>query len=505
VVLVILDGVGQREERSDNAVRLAQTPVLASLERQHPRGILAASGADVGLLPGQVGDSRSGHLSLGTGQLLPPAATRIEKAIHEGTLAANGVIRDIVARAKNSGGRLHLIGLLSDAGVHSSVGHLYALIDVAKNARVRAVVHALLDGRDVPQRTAARYVTELEGKLSGGVGRIGTVAGRHWGMDRDYRWERVQRCYRAMLAENTHRADSALRGIEQSYEGGSTDELLEPFVVSDYPGVSPVDTAIHFNFRGDRAHELTHALALPDFDAFVRKGGRAPFAGRYACMTTCDGSQNLPVAFPHQTYPNGLAEIISRAGLRQFRCAEALKFAHVTSFFNGHHEEPFEGEDRKVIWSPPGSQTYDKKPEMAAASLADASDAAIRSGRYDFVVVNLANPDIVGHTGVLASAMRAVEATDAAVGKIVQSVRSVGGALMVTGSHGNCELMRDPESGQPHRGHTTNPVPFFYMNDADSGVRIREGGRLCDVGPTVLELMGLPQPEEMTGRSLLMR
>ena len=282
VVLVVLGGLGEREEPADNAVRLARTPVLKSLEHRHGRGLLAASGADVGLPPGFVGNSEVGHLSLGAGRMPCPPISRIESAILDDTLAANGVVRRIIGQAKDFGGRLHLIGLVSDGGVHSSLRHLFALIDVAKRARVRIVVHAFLDGRDTPPGTALRYVLEVKGKRAGGVGRIGTVSGRYWSMDRDNRWDRVHKCYRAIVASDVPRADSALRGIEQSYELGRSDEVVEPFVVFDYPGVSPVDTAIHFNVRGDRARELTFALAAPKFDFFSRKGGRAQFAGRYA-------------------------------------------------------------------------------------------------------------------------------------------------------------------------------------------------------------------------------
>jgi 2,3-bisphosphoglycerate-independent phosphoglycerate mutase len=505
VVLAVLDGFGVSEERAHNAVCLARTPVLDALEVRQPGARLAASGADVGLPPGQVGNSEAGHSTLGSGRVPNPALSRVDAAIAEGTLAANPVVREVIAKAKDFGGRLHLIGLVSDGGVHASLRHLLALIDVARKARVRVVVHALLDGHDAAPRTAPRYITELEARLAGGVGRIGTVSGRYWGMDREGRWERVQKVYRAVLAAEVQRIDSALRGIEQSYAIGRTDEFMEPFVVFDYPGVSPVDTAIHFNLRSGPARELTLALAAQKFEAFPRKNGRPPFAGRYACLTACGPSPDVPVAFPEPNSPNTFPEILARAGLRQFRCAEAEKFPAVTSFFNAGPEGIVEGEERRLIPSRCDASTYAKRPEMGAAAVADATQRAIRSGSYDFVLVNFANPDVVGHTGVLDAATGAIEAVDRAIGRIVDAVRDAGGALVVTGSHGNCEQMTDPETGRPHTGHTTNPVPLYYLNDADPGARIRHGGSLRDVAPTLLELLELPLPAEMTGRSLLVR
>jgi 2,3-bisphosphoglycerate-independent phosphoglycerate mutase len=502
VVLVVLDGVGARDDRADNAVRLASTPVLCGLEQRGSRAVLAASGPAVGLGPGCVGNSEVAHIALGSGR--PPVwdGARIDAAIREGSLATNPALRAILARTKDFGGRLHLIGLVSEGGVHASLSHLAALIDLAKKARVRVVVHALLDGRDVPSGTARHSLADLEASLAGGVGRIGTVAGRFWGMDRDGRWDRIAKCYRAILAAEVRRVDTALQGIEESYAAGESDELVEPFVVFDYPGVSPVDAAIHVDFRADRARELAVALAAPSFHGFARKGGRAPFlakAGRFAAMTTLDPSLDLPTAFPRIRYPNTLPEVLARCGYRQLRCAESEKEAHVTTFFNAGREEPFEAEDRRILPSRRDVTSYDKAPEMSAPGVAQAAEEAIRSGKYDFVLVNFANPDAVGHTGVLDAAIRAVEATDAGLGRIVEATRAVGGALVVVGSHGNCEVMRDPETGAPHTRHTTNPVPLFYVHGEE---RIRESGTLCDVAPTLLDLFELPQPPEMTGRSL---
>jgi 2,3-bisphosphoglycerate-independent phosphoglycerate mutase len=500
-VLVILDGLGERQERADNAVLLARTPVLSSLLARYPHTLIGTSGPDVGLPPGQMGNSEVGHLNFGAGRIAMMDISRIDNAVHDGKLAQNQVLSDVVARAKRGGGRLHLLGLVSDGGVHSSLVHVAALIDVARASGVPVVVHAFLDGRDVQPGTAPRYVAEVERKLGGGAGIVGTVGGRYWGMDRDNRWERVEKAYRAIVAAEGHRAGSAQAGIERSYAVGKTDEFVEPFVVEGYDGVRPGDAALHFNFRPDRARELTRALALADFDAFPRQSG-APLAGRYACMTTYDGSFGLPIAFPKETHPNIFPEIIARAGFTQFRCAETEKYAHVTYFFNGGREAPFEGEDRKMLPSPKDVATYDLKPEMSAAAVAQSVTEAIASGKYDFVLVNFANPDMVGHTGVLEAAIHAVEAVDLGVGRVVEAARAVGGAVLITADHGNCELMKDPATGRPHTAHTLNPVPLVYVNDGDVEAHLRGGGRICDVAPTMLQLLGLPQPAEMTGVSL---
>ena len=504
LVLVILDGFGERAERADNAVRLAKTPNLTALLDRYPHDLIGTSGPDVGLPPGQMGNSEVGHLNFGAGRIAMMDISRIDNAVHDGTLARNQVIGDIVRKAKESNGRLHLLGLVSDGGVHSSLAHLFALLEVAKAAGVRPVLHAFLDGRDVQPGTAPGYVAEVERALAGAGGIVGTVAGRYWAMDRDNRWERVEKAYRAIVEAQGGHATTAHEGIERSYGAGKTDEFVEPFVVADYAGAKPEDSALHFNFRPDRARELTRALALDPFDKFARAHAQAPFASRYACMTSYDGTFGLPVAFPKEAYVNVFPEVIARTGFKQFRCAETEKYAHVTYFFNGGREEPFEGEDRKMLPSPKDVATYDMKPEMSAAAVAQAVVEAINSGKYDFVLVNFANPDMVGHTGVLDAAIHAVEAVDAGVGKIVDAARAQGGAVIVTADHGNCELMRDPASGQPHTAHTLNPVPILYVNDADRQARLRSGGRISDVAPMMLELLGIPQPKEMTGRSLLL-
>jgi 2,3-bisphosphoglycerate-independent phosphoglycerate mutase len=505
LVLVVLDGLGERPEREDNAVLLARTPTLSLLHDEYPHGLIGTSGPDVGLPPGQMGNSEVGHLNLGAGRIALMDISKIDRALYDGSLAQNRVICDLIEKSRAHQGRLHLLGLVSDGGVHSSLGHLLALIGVAETAHVAVVVHAFLDGRDVQPGTALGYIAQVQRRLAGGAGKIGTVAGRYWSMDRDNRWDRVERGYRAIVNAQAPRMDSPQQGIERSYAEGKTDEFVGPFVVSDYAGVGPQDCGLHFNFRPDRARELTSALATSEFAAFVRADGRAPFEGRYACMTTYDARFGLPVAFPRETYPNIFPEIIARSGMKQFRCAETEKYAHVTYFFNGGREEPFEGEDRKMLPSPKDVPTYDQKPEMAAAAVAEAAKEAILGQKYDFMLVNFANPDMVGHTGVLAAAIHAVEAVDAGLGQMIDAARSVRGAVLVTADHGNCELMKDPGTGQPHTAHTLNPVPFFYVNDSEREVAIRAGGRLCDIAPTMLELLGLPQPTEMSGRSLLRR
>ncbi len=500
LVLVILDGFGERAERADNAVRLATTPTLDRLYARYPHTTIGTSGPDVGLPEGQMGNSEVGHLNFGAGRIAMMDITRIDKAVLEGTLGQNGVIGDSIRSCKSLGGRLHLLGLLSDGGVHSSIPHLFALIDLAHGEEVGVVVHAFLDGRDVQPKTAPAYLERLLRHLDG-KGVIGTIAGRYWAMDRDNRWERVERAYRAIVSGDAPRHE-ALAGVFASFEAGKTDEFVEPFAVGDYRGVeSGRDAALHTNFRPDRARELTRALAVTGFDAFPR-AATPPFL-RYACMTTYDGAFGLPVAFPKDTFPDIFPEVLARAGRSQLRCAETEKYAHVTYFFSGGREEPFPLEDRTMVPSPRDVATYDQKPEMSASLVADAIVRACESNKYDFILVNFANPDMVGHTGNLPAAIVAVDSVDAALGRVTDAVVAAGGALVVTADHGNCELMRDPTTGEPHTAHTTNRVPLILVSEAARGAHLASGGRICDVAPTLLTLLQLPQPDAMTGRSLL--
>ena len=503
VVLMILDGFGERAEKDDNAVRLARTPSLDALNARYPHGLIGTSGPDVGLPPGQMGNSEVGHLNFGAGRIALMDIMRIDACVAEGAIGTNPVIAGVMEKAK--GGRLHLFGLVSDGGVHSHINQLFALLDAAKARDVAVVIHAFLDGRDVQPGTAPGYLRALEEKLAG-KGVIGTVGGRYYGMDRDNRWDRVEKAYRAIAEAVGARHASAVLGTEASITAGKADEFVEPFVVGDYAGIDVTkDAGLHFNFRPDRARELTRALAAPDFADFARKDGRAPLDGAYACMTTYDAKLGLPIAFPKETYPDIFPEVIARAGLTQFRCAETEKYAHVTYFFNGGREDSFQGEERAMIPSPKEVATYDHKPEMSAAGVADAVVKAVDGDGFDFILVNFANPDMVGHTGVLPAAITAVEAVDAGIGRIAEAVQRKGGALIITADHGNCELMKDPKSGAPHTAHTLNPVPLVYMNDADRDAKIRSGGRICDVAPSMLELLGLPQPAAMTGKSLFTR
>lgn len=503
LVLMILDGLGERAETDANAVRLAKTPALDALTAKYPHGVIGTSGPDVGLPEGQMGNSEVGHLNFGAGRIALMDIMRIDNAVHDHTIHQNPVIAAVMDKAKAAGGRLHLFGLVSDGGVHSHINHIFALVDGAHARGVPVVIHAFLDGRDVQPGTAPGYLAELEKHLAG-KGVIGTVSGRYWAMDRDNRWERVEKAFRAIVKADAPKQPSAVEGTKASIAAGKTDEFVEPFVVDGYAGVDPAkDTGLHFNFRPDRARELTRALATEGFTGFPRDA--APPLRTYACMTTYDSKLGLPIAFPKETYPDIFPEVIAKAGMTQFRCAETEKYAHVTYFFNGGREEPFQGEERTMVPSPKDVSTYDHKPEMAARGVADAVVKAIDSGSFDFIVVNFANPDMVGHTGVLPAAVTAVEVVDEGIGRIADAVRKQGGALIITADHGNCELMIDPKTGEPHTAHTLNPVPLVYVNDADAGAKIRSGGRICDVAPTMLELMGLPIPAAMTGRPLLSR
>jgi 2,3-bisphosphoglycerate-independent phosphoglycerate mutase len=448
-----------------------------------------------------MGNSEVGHLNFGAGRIALMDISRIDEVVRCGELSANPVIANVVKAAHRKGGKLHLLGLVSDGGVHSSLEHLFALIDVAHAQHVEVVVHAFLDGRDVQPGTAPRFLDRVTAHLVG-KGRIGTVCGRYWAMDRDNRWERVERAYKAIVYAEAPRAESAANGVRDSLALGKTDEFVEPFAIAGYSGVAVgKDAALHFNFRPDRARELTRALAVENFDGFPR-ASRPPFSD-YACMTTYDKSLGLPVAFPKEALEDIFPDVISRAGLIQLRCAETEKYAHVTYFFNGGVEAPVPGEDRKMIPSPRDVATYDEKPQMSAAAVADAVVLGIEGGRYDFILVNFANPDMVGHTGMLDAAIRAVEAVDEGLGRIVHATRAKGGALLITADHGNCELMKDPATGAPHTAHTTNRVPLLYVNDADGGATLLPGGRICDVAPTMLKLLDIRQPAAMTGHTLL--
>jgi 2,3-bisphosphoglycerate-independent phosphoglycerate mutase len=503
LVLIILDGFGLRAQRDDNAIALARAPRWDALVSRYPHTEIGASGPDVGLPPGQMGNSEVGHLNFGAGRIAQMDISRIDCAVADGSLGSTPEIAGAISSAREHGGRLHLLGLVSDGGVHSSIEHLLALIDASAKQGVKVVVHAFLDGRDTPPKSAQTYLSRLVAHLEG-KGTLGVVCGRYWAMDRDKRWERVQRAYDAIVSAKAPIAASAAAAVDASYAVGKDDEFVEPVVIEGYTGVDVgKDAALFFNFRADRAREITAALTQAGFDGFPRPAGHeTPFA-RYVCMTAYEDALKLPIAFAKQSYPDIFAEVISKAGLTQFRCAETEKFAHVTYFFNGGREAPYAGEERLLVPSPRDVATYDQKPEMSAAAVTDAVLKAVASDSFDFILVNFANPDMVGHTGMLGAAIHAVEAVDAGVGAIVDAVLAKKGAVLVSADHGNCEMMKDPTTGGPHTAHTTNPVPLVLVDDTRLGVKLRAGGRLSDVAPTMLKMLGVAQPAAMTGESLI--
>lgn len=503
VTLVILDGWGINPVCAHNAVCQADTPRLDALLRDWPRAKLGASGLDVGLPDGQMGNSEVGHLNIGAGRIVYQDLTRISLSIETGEFYQNSELLRAMQAVFQSGGKLHLMGLLSDGGVHSHNTHLYALVDMAHRVGIRQIcIHAFMDGRDTPPKSGAAYLAQLEEKLAEiGAGQIATVIGRYWAMDRDNRWERVARAYRAMTEGlGSSYCDSAA-AINAAYAGGQTDEFVEPCVITrDNPcTVADGDGMIFFNFRADRARQITRAFTETGFHGFDR--GRTPRLCDYVCLTEYDATFNLPVAFPPQTCPDLLGEVVSRAGLRQLRIAETEKYAHVTFFFNGGREEPFDGEERVLIPSPKDVPTYDLKPQMSAVAVTDAMLEKVAAGRYDFIVLNFANPDMVGHTGVESAAITAMETVDRCVGRVADAVLAAGGSLVITSDHGNCEQMLD-DKGAPHTAHTTNPVPVILIDPQWRDATLRDG-ILADLAPTLLAMLGLDKPAAMTGRSLL--
>jgi 2,3-bisphosphoglycerate-independent phosphoglycerate mutase len=505
LLLMILDGWGINPHRENNAIALTAHPVMGRLLREYPSTELNASGMAVGLPDGQMGNSEVGHLNIGAGRIVYQDLTRITKAIRDESFFSNPVLLDCIAKTRSSGGDLHLAGLLSDGGVHSHTTHLYALLELARREGIRNVfVHCFLDGRDTPPKSASGYLAELEEEMRRiGIGRIATIMGRYYAMDRDNRWDRVEKAYRAMVNGEGKMSDSASSAISESYDEGITDEFVLPAVMVD--GAVPVgavqdgDGFIFFNFRSDRAREITRALTEPEFARFPRSA--RPNLASYVCMTEYDETFHLPIAFGPEQLKNILGQVVSHAGLRQLRIAETEKYAHVTFFFNGGNETPFPGEDRVLVPSPKEVATYDLKPEMSAYGVADELIARLDEDIYDFIVLNFANADMVGHTGVLQAAMKAIAAVDTCVGRVVDAVLSRGGKLLITADHGNAETMVD-ESDNPHTAHTCNPVPFLLVDDSRKNCRLRLG-ILADIAPTVLELLGISQPEEMTGASLL--
>lgn len=503
LVLLILDGWGVDAPSEFNAVTSASTPHLDALFRDYPHTLLQASGAAVGLPEGQMGNSEVGHLNMGAGRIVYQDLTRINLAIRDGELSANPALSQLFAALKKSHGKLHLMGLLSDGGVHSHLDHLFALLQLARDQGIGEIrIHAFMDGRDTPPDSGLGFLAALEDFLSAlGQGRIATVTGRFYAMDRDKRWERVERAYRALTEGAGTVVASALEGVRAAYAAGHSDEFIEPLVIAgEGHSIGDGDGILFFNFRADRAREITRAFTDPAFDGFARP--RFPRLAGYVCLTEYDETFHLPVAFPPQPLEEILGEVLARAGLCQLRAAETEKYAHVTFFFNGGNEQPFAGEERVLVPSPKEVDTYDLKPAMSAPELTGEVLRRIATGRYDVLIINYANLDMVGHTGVFPAAVEAVQTVDACVGEVVAAVLAAGGRLVVTADHGNCERMRD-ERGEPHTAHTANPVPFILVDPARRTCRLRPG-RLADIAPTMLQLLGLHQPAAMNGVSLLL-
>jgi 2,3-bisphosphoglycerate-independent phosphoglycerate mutase len=505
LLLMILDGWGVNPHSENNAIALARTPNMTRLCAEYPCVDIGTSGMSVGLPEGQMGNSEVGHLNIGAGRIVYQELTRISKAISDGDFFTNPVLLECIARTKAAGGRLHLAGLLSDGGVHSHNTHLYALLELARQQGVKEVfVHCLLDGRDTPPKSGAEYLAQLEKKIAEiAMGKIATVMGRYYAMDRDNRWERVQRAYAAMVYGEGAAFASAEEIITGSYGAGVDDEFVLPSVImADGAPVGQVmdrDGFIFFNFRSDRAREITRTLTDPEFTGFQRR--IVPQLASYVCMTSYDETFGLPVAFVTEELKNILGEILAKAGLTQLRIAETEKYAHVTFFFNGGIEVPFPGEERCLIPSPKEVPTYDKKPEMSAFPVTEELLKSLDSDKYDVIILNFANADMVGHTGILPAAIRAIEAVDDCVGRLVKKVLAKGGRAIITADHGNAEVMAD-EHGGPHTAHTTDRVPLILVDDMRKDARLR-AGILADIAPTILEILGLPQPPEMTGRSLI--
>ncbi len=498
VMLVILDGWGWREEAADNAVRQASTPAFDRLWATCPHAFLHTSGKDVGLPDGQMGNSEVGHLNIGAGRLVVQDLPRISQAIAKGEIERAAALRGLIARLKETGGTCHLMGLVSPGGVHSHQDHAAALAKILAAAGVPTVVHAFTDGRDTPPRSAGEYLEKLRAALPDSVP-IATVCGRYYAMDRDNRWERVVKAYDALVDASGARFPDAGAVVADAYAHDVSDEFILPAVVGGYGGMRDGDGVLSFNFRADRVREILGALLDPAFSGFERRR-RVSFAAA-AGMTEYSDKLNafLATIFPAQSMANVLGEVVAKAGRTQLRIAETEKYPHVTYFLNGGREEPYAGEDRIMVPSPKVA-TYDLQPEMSAPEVTEKAVAAIGSGKYDLIVLNYANPDMVGHSGLLAAAIKAVETVDTGLGRLAEAIGKAGGALLVTADHGNCEMMRDPKTGGPHTAHTTNPVPVLVVGAGEAALA---NGRLADIAPTLLQLMGLPQPAEMTGVSLL--
>ena len=504
-VLLILDGYGLSEQTEHNAIALADTPVMDRLMEEYPFAKGNASGLAVGLPEGQMGSSEVGHLNMGAGRIVYQDLVRITKEIESGSFFENEALLKAMDNAKENGTSLHIFGLLSDGGVHSHNFHLYALLELAKRRGLNKVyVHCFTDGRDTPPESGKDYIRALQDEMDRiGCGRIATVAGRYYAMDRDNHWDRIEKAYRAITLGEGETADSAMEAVTQSYAKGETDEFILPTVVMENGAPTAVvgdgDSVVFYNFRSDRAKEMTRVFCCEAFDGFDR-GPRKQVT--YVCFTDYDATiPNKEVAFEKEEMVNTFGEWLAANGLKQARIAETEKYAHVTSFFNGGREASNEGEDRFLIPSPQVA-TYDLQPEMSAQAVCDTLIDKIRSGEYDVIVANFANSDMVGHTGVEKAAVEAVECLDECIGRVVETIREVDGQLFICADHGNAEVMVNEETGEPWTAHTSNPVPFILVN-YDPAYCLREGGCLADIAPTLIEMMGMEKPAEMTGKSLL--
>jgi 2,3-bisphosphoglycerate-independent phosphoglycerate mutase len=503
-MLVVLDGFGLGDGSAGDATAVAHAPFFARARREFPTAKLETSGEAVGLPPGQMGNSEVGHMTMGAGRVIDQDITRISKAIAAGELERNPALQGAFDAITQSGGRLHLLGLVSDGGVHSHIDHLLALIEHCRKRGVAPVLHVFLDGRDTAPRVGLGYVEKLLPPLRAAGGHVATVMGRYFAMDRDNRWDRVARAYHAIVCRDGHEAPDAVAAVRAAYAREEGDEFVQPTVIDGGAALADGDAVVHFNFRADRARELTNALTdvRPERLANRIERKKRVRLARFVCFTEYDADFGLPVMFPSETPAHLLGELVAGAGMAQLRIAETEKYAHVTFFFNGGEEMPFPGEDRVLIPSPRDVATYDHKPEMSAQAVTRELLDRLAGGDYGFVLLNFANPDMVGHTGVLPAAVKAVETVDSCLERISEAVLARGGTLLVTADHGNCECMIDPETGGPHTAHTTNPVPIHWISRETRGRRLRDG-TLADLAPTILELLGLPVPEEMTGRSLL--
>ena len=498
VMLVVLDGWGWREDPADNAVRQARTPTFDKLWTQYPHAFLHTSGKDVGLPGGQMGNSEVGHLNIGAGRVVMQDLPRISDAADSGELEKIPELNAFIDKLLASGGAAHLLGLVSPGGVHSHQDHAVALAAHVASKGVRTYLHAFTDGRDTPPRSADEDLKRLTAALPPAV-TVATVCGRYWAMDRDNRWERVSRAYNMLISAEAPRFPDPLSVVVDSYKNDKGDEFVEPAVIGDYQGMKDGDGVLCFNFRADRVRELLGAMLDPQFKGFERRKVVHFAAAAGLTQYSTDLDRFLTTLFPPQSLDNVLGKVVADAGRTQLRMAETEKYPHVTYFLNGGEETPYAGEDRIMVPSPKVA-TYDLQPEMSAPELTQKAVDAIDSGKYDMIVLNFANPDMVGHTGSLPAAIKAVETVDTGLGRIVDALKKAGGALLVTADHGNCEMMRDPETGGPHTSHTTNPVPVVVMGSAATSLA---EGRLADLAPTMLDVMGLPRPAQMTGTSLL--